>query len=158
MVSFRVCWRLAALAWVRVSNGSNRACGRNLAGCWRFCGLCPCVAVGLPLVLAGEAAHKRAFGVFIRRAVAIFVRLSRFICRAFGVFLCVAVCLARWLARSFGRLLGYNYHYSHLSNYTGAIIPLVTITKVTIPCVIDRHYYLCLAINKSNNKCNVNLS
>lgn len=45
-----------------------------------------------------------------------------------------------------------------VSNYTGAIIPLVTITKVTIPCVIDRHYCLRRAINKSNNKCNANLS
>lgn len=81
----------------------------------------------LPLVLAGETAHKRAFGVFIRRAVVIFIRLSRFICRAFGVFLCVAVCLARWLA-PLGGVCGYNYLNSHLSNYTGAIIPLVTVT------------------------------
>ena len=120
---------------------------------WRVAGgFAVLLGAGVPF-----AARKRAFGVFIHRAVAIFVRLSRFICRAFGVFLCKCRWLA-CLARSFGRLLGYNCRYSHLSNYTGAIIPLVTITKVTIPCTIDRHYYLRRAINKSNNKCNVNLS
>lgn len=132
--------------WVRVSNGSNRACWRNLA-------VLPCLWVlvcRLPRV-------KRAFGVFIRRAVEIFVRLSRFICRAFGVFLCKCRRLAR-LACSFGRLIGYNWRYSHFSNHTGAIIPTKTITKVTIPFVIDRYYCLPFLINKTNANNNVNLS
>ena len=137
-------------AWVRVSNGSNRACGRNLRGCWRFCR-----AFGLLLAVCRE--QLRAFGVFIQGCREFYTGLSRFICRAFGVFLCKCRRLA-CLARSFGRLLGYNCHYSHFSNHTGAIIPLLTITKVTIPCAIDRRYCLRVTIAKSNNKCNVNLS
>nr|DAK94097.1 MAG TPA: hypothetical protein [Caudoviricetes sp.]DAX34127.1 MAG TPA: hypothetical protein [Caudoviricetes sp.] len=62
------------------------------------------------------------------------------------------------MARSFGRLLGYNYLNNHLSNYTGAIIPLVTITKVKIPCAIDGRYCLRVTIAKSNYYGNVNLS
>jgi len=50
----------------------------------------------------------------------------------------------------FGRLFGYNYLNNHNSNYTGAIIPLVTITKVTIPCAIDGRYCLRVTIAKSN--------
>lgn len=85
-----------------------------------------CFALALPLVLAGETAHKRAFGVFIYKAVAIFVRLSRFICRAFGVF-CVNADGSHG-SLGFGATCGYNGRNSHISNYTSAIIPLVTIT------------------------------
>lgn len=140
------------LAWVRVSNGSNRACGRNLAGCWRFCVLCPCVAVGF----GGRSRTSKGFRRFYTQG-------CRDFCTAFAIYLQgfrrFSVCrrLLGWLA-PLGGNCGYNCHYSHLSNHTGAIIPLVTITKVTIPCVIDRHYCLRRAINKSNNKCNVNLS
>ena len=64
---------------------------------WRVAGgFAVPLGVGVPF-----AARKRAFGVFIGRAVAIFVRLSRFICRAFGVFLCKC----RWLAPLGGYLV-----------------------------------------------------
>lgn len=120
-----------------------------------------CFACALPVlavVLAGESAHK-GLSAFLYAGLSLFLYGFRDLFAGLSAFFCVSpfAWLARWLA-PLGGNCGYNYHYSHLSNHTGAIIPLVTITKVTIPCVIDRHYCLRRAINKSNNKCNVNLS
>nr|DAO81179.1 MAG TPA: hypothetical protein [Caudoviricetes sp.] len=62
----------------------------------KFSGLLA-VLCALPVFTVGSPVFWRA-NPLVKRAVAIFVRLSRFICRAFGVFLCNCRRL-RWQAR-----------------------------------------------------------
>lgn len=111
---------------------------------WRVAGG---FAVPLGCCWQFAANRLRAFGVFIQGFRDFLAGLSAFLCS--GRFAGSLLWEVTW---------GYNYHNSHFSNYTGAIIPLVTVTKVTKPFVIDKRYCLRLAIAKSNNNGNVNLS